>query len=369
VSFDGEAVPLGNNEIWQFRASGLTPGTAYEYAVEIDGQEDQGRRGSLMTFANGPMSFTVATGSCMRTGSDGMVFDRVREADPLFLVIPGDFTYENLHTTDPRDFLDAYSRNLRSAPQEALYLKTPFVYVWDDHDFGGNDSDASSVSRTAARQAYSAFVPHYDLPAGEGGAIYQAFTVGRVRFILTDNRSERSPDGGPGGRPTMLGAEQLAWLQRELLAARDTHALTVWVNGVPWIAEANAGSDNWGGYAAEREAIANFIAENGIDNLAMISGDAHMVAIDDGTNSNYATTGDGTGFPVLHAAALDRRGTVKGGPYSEGAYPGGGQFALMEVQDDGESGITVTWTGMNWEGEQLVSYEFTVGGERATATP
>ena len=34
----------------------------------------------------------------------------------------------------------------------------------------------------AARTAYSEAVPHYPQPAGEGGAVYQAFTVGRVRF-------------------------------------------------------------------------------------------------------------------------------------------------------------------------------------------
>jgi hypothetical protein len=44
----------------------------------------------------------------------------------------------------------------------------------------------------------------------------------------------------------------------------------------------------------------------------MISGDAHMVAIDDGTNSDYADGGGG-GFPVFHAGALDRSSSVKGG--------------------------------------------------------
>jgi hypothetical protein len=91
----------------------------------------------------------------------------------------------------------------------------------------------------------------------------------------------------------------------------------------------------------------------------MLSGDAHMVAIDDGSNSDYATSG-GAGFPIMHAAALDRHGRVKGGPYSEGTYPGSGQFGLMTVTDDGGSEITVAWSGRNWENKELVSYEFTV---------
>jgi hypothetical protein len=61
----------------------------------------------------------------------------------------------------------------------------------------------------------------------------------------------------------------------------------------------------------------------------------------------------------MHAAALDRPGSVKAGPYSEGAHPGPGQFGLIEVDDDG-SDITFTLRGMDWTGAELVGYRFTV---------
>jgi len=95
------------------------------------------------------------------------------------------------------------------------------------------------------------------------------------------------------------------------------------VNPVPWISS-EVDSDNWGAFPEEREELADFIASNDLaGSLAMVSGDAHMVAIDDGSNSGYSSLGP-AGFPVLHAAALDRPGSEKGGPYSHGAYPGGG---------------------------------------------
>ena len=91
----------------------------------------------------------------------------------------------------------------------------------------------------------------------------------------------------------------------------------------------------------------------------MVSGDAHMVAIDDGTNSGYGPDGS-PGFPVLHAAALDRPGSVKGGPYSHGAFPGGGQFGRIEIRDDGGPTIDVRLSGHTWRGEELVHYSFEV---------
>jgi mannonate dehydratase len=62
---------------------------------------------------------------------------------------------------------------------------------------------------------------------------------------------------------------------------------------------------------------------------------------------------------ITNAAALDRRGKVKGGPYSQGTFPGGGQFGLMTVEDTG-SAITVTWGGRDWTGAELLGYQFTV---------
>jgi hypothetical protein len=208
-------------------------------------------------------------------------------------------------------------------------------------------------------EAYRTVVPHYPL-VGDDAPIRQAFTIGRVRVIMTDTRSARSPASAVDDETkTMLGADQLAWLEQELSAAADAYPLMVWVNAVPWISAATPGGDDWSGYATERAEIADFIVQHDIDGLVMVSGDAHMVAIDDGTNSDFSTAGT-DGFPVLQAAALDRPGHVKGGPYSEGAYPGGGQFGLIEVDDTGGDEITVTLSGRTWEGEVLVSYEFTV---------
>ena len=224
--------------------------------------------------------------------------------------------------------------------------------MWDDHDYGANNSDALSPSRLAAMAAYRANVPSYEL-AGEVSAIYQSFDVGRVRVLMTDARSAREPGA------SMLGDEQLEWFLDALVAAAKDQALVVWLNPVPWVADASDGGDDWGGYATERQRIAEVIAESGIDNLLMISGDAHMVAIDDGTNTDYSLAGD-TGFPLLHAAALDRPGSTKGGPYSEGAIGGSGQYGVVDITDHGEA-IHVALRAKRYDGEVLLAYDFDVG--------
>jgi hypothetical protein len=141
-----------------------------------------------------------------------------------------------------------------------------------------------------------------------------------------------------------------------LVDASQNFPLVVWGNTLPWIGI--TGDDGWHLYTHERQELADVIRDNQINNLCMLSGDAHMLAIDDGSNSDYAT-GGGAGFPVMHAGSLDQTPSLKGGPYSHGAYPARGQFGEMTVVDRGAN-IFVTWRGLNYLNEEIVRYDFRV---------
>ena len=157
----------------------------------------------------------------------------------------------------------------------------------------------------------------------------------------------------------MLGDAQLDWLIEELTVESKEHALVVWANPTPWISSEGPGSDDWSAYVDERRTISDALIAADVENVVMVSGDAHMVALDDGTNSGYSSDGS-PGFPVLHAGALDRPGSVKGGPYSLGTFPGGGQYAKVEISDDGGDTIDVSLSGHTWDGQELLEWSSTV---------
>ncbi len=214
------------------------------------------------------------------------------------------------------------------------------------------NADGTSPSKPAAFSTYQQMVPHYRLGTPGNQSVNHAFTIGRVRFIVTDTRSSRAPRTlADASRRTMLGQVQLEWFERELEAAIG-HALVVWVNTVPWITRRKGQTDGWERYSLERTRIADRIASLGLTRrMVMLSGDAHMVAIDDGTNSNYRTGAapDQPGFPVVQAAPMDRLTSEKGGPYSNGISRKRGQFGLMEVTDDG-SRLRVELSGRDIRG-------------------
>jgi len=385
----------------EFRPVGLEPDTQYYYALEVNGQVQRNNVGAFKTFppADQPASFHFAFASCARTGSDNAVFDAIREGRPLFYLNDGDFHYLNITSNALVKFRMAYDQVLFSPRQSLLYRSAPLIYVWDDHDFAGNNSDRRAPSHFAARHVYEEYIPHYPMPAGAGDVpIYQSFTVGRVKFILTDLRSERDPVTKPDGPDkSMLGTVQKAWFKNELLAAKGRYPLIFWVSTVPWIGNAGVNyypinarvtgfihqtnawqfkrdpataeddrnvkndDDFWGAFAYERNEIANFIRDQGITGLCILHGDAHMLAADDGSHSDYSSRG-GLHIPVLAAAPLDQAPSIKGGPYSQGVYKarrGEGCFGLVRVEDDGAS-LRVHYSGRNNFNEEKISLNFSV---------
>ena len=358
-----QTADANNNYIIGLTAVSLQPNTYYYYGIESNGILDTSHIGHFKTPSQGAYSFSFAFSSCAATNSDHEVFEAINNADPLFFLHLGDMHYRNLDQNNLNAYRHSYNQVFASPRQANLYRNRPIVYTWDDHDYGPNDSDATSPSREAARLIYREYVPSYSLAAGPGdAAIYQAFTIGRVRFIITDLRSERSPKShSDTADKTMMGITQKAWFKEELLAAKaEDYPLIVWASSMPWIDEKTAGADTWGGYSTERNELANFIRDNSIPQMLIVSGDAHMVAIDDGTNSNYAT-GDGAVIPVFHGSALDRSGSIKGGPYSHDTLPGRGQFGLVTIVDNGGPYLEVQLSGRQTNGTgstEILSYTF-----------
>ncbi|RLN94554.1 hypothetical protein BBJ28_00002539 [Nothophytophthora sp. Chile5] len=285
------------------------------------------------------------------------VFDEIAGHDALFFLHTGDLHYHNLVVNDVAAFRDAYNSMFASpAGRAMLAMQLPFAYMWDDHDFGPDNSDKTAPGRNASVQAYREFVPHYPLPGGvsRSSTVHQAFSVGRVRFIVTDLRSARTPNTAPAApSKTVLGKKQKAWFKAELLRATSDPdvRLIVWCNTMPWLDDER----KWGHFVHEQQELVNFMKAHALNRwvpIIIVSGDAHMLAVDDGSHSPGNLT-------VLHAAALGRPGSVKGGPYSHGAFPGSGQYGLLDITDEGgEQGrVCIYYRGMNIYKGMLVEYD------------
>jgi phosphodiesterase/alkaline phosphatase D-like protein len=349
---DGVAATLDANGYFKATVTGLAARTSYIYSLLIDGVATSAL-GTFKTFpaAGAQTSFQFGFSSCANGESNAL--PKCQSRNPDFFVHMGDFGYYDLTVNDQAQFRSKVDGVFARPNHKAFFATVPTAYVWSDHDFSNNDSwgagTGAAASEPAAQAVYRETVPHYSLPSTDGG-IYQTFAFGRVRFILTDNRSYKDPlTKTDDASKTLLGATQKAWFKQQITNA--TEQLIIWVSENPWIEAKTAGSDRWGGYDTERTELANYIVASG-KKVVIISGDMHSLAYDDGSHS-------AGNIPVFHAAPLYNTGSVKGGPYSTAAVPGSTttpvqQYGYMTVTDTGTS-ITLDFKGYDATDTQKIS--------------
>lgn len=156
-------------------------------------------------------------------------------------------------------------------------------------------------------------------------AVFHAFTVGTVRFIVSDLRSE-STDA------SIFSDEQRSWLEQELQQAPN-YDFVIWATSKPWIGPSNPGDDAWLGHPQDRAMVSDWI--NAHTNVLAVSADAHMLAFDDGSNTNYGSNATSS-FPILQSGPMDNIGSDKGGPFTSGCHAFGlernNQFSVIRVE-------------------------------------
>ena len=261
---------------------GLSAGTAYYYRFRSG--EAASVVGRTRTLPRGDVdSVRLAVFSCANyPTSHGGYFNvyghAAKTADVDAVVHLGDYIYEYGRAPGPgsdnpresaREFpeygdketltLDDYRRRYalyRTDPQlQALHAAHPFITVWDDHEVA-NDAYAGGAQnhnegeggfgarKEAALRAYYEWMPVRPVKENDSGRIYRSFSFGTlVELLMLDTRlagREKQlsykdyfdPDTGFDARRfrgdigsadrTLLGRDQLAWLQGKLAGSAAT---------------------------------------------------------------------------------------------------------------------------------------------------
>lgn len=255
--------------------SGLRPGTRYFYSVLLDGQHAMLPPFPSFTTAPpegvaGRVRFAFA--SCVGYhGYDATAgyADMARTNFDLLLML-GDNVYAN--TNDPVIQRQYFFDQRDSAGWRGLSPTAPIYAIWDDHDYGPDNSDGRMKGKEKSLKTFTELWanPAHGEPDNPG--VYCKFTRRDVDFFLLDGRYYRDPNKATNvAQKTMLGVKQLAWLKRELLASRAK--IKVLVSGGEW--QVHGTDDSWRSFKAERDDIFQFIEEHHLEGVLLISGDRH----------------------------------------------------------------------------------------------
>jgi len=260
----------------------------YEYRVEFD-DETHTEWFTFTTFPEPyqPGRFSFVFSACFRDKyTPHNVFDYISTLSPTFVALLGDQIYADLdgdiNIGPPYSVLPAlrskYARNF-DEHFRTMSSHVPVVAIWDDHDYGRDNSDSTYPYKEEAKRVFKESYPVYPFEVGNGG-LYYKFTIADADIFVLDTRWYRSPmqDSDIEGK-TMLGEGQLLWLLTGL--KQSTAPFKIVFSSVSLndyggdTSSGRPGFDSWMGYKFERSKILSFIEENQIQGVLVFSGDQH----------------------------------------------------------------------------------------------
>lgn len=268
---------------------GLEPGRHYAYQVVLNGKP-AGKINELVTqslwqWRTDPPNFRVLIGSCAyinepvydRPGSSygggTEIFSAMAAAKPDLTVWMGDNLYFREVDYDSPAGMAARYRHDRALPQLQSLLSTgSHAAIWDDHDYGPNDSNSSFIFKQQALTLFERYWvnPSYGVPGLPG-----TFTVvhqGDADFFLLDNRWYRDDDKLLDDNKVMFGEQQMHWLKNALLNSVATFKFIV---GGSQLLDRSSPYEGWRNFGNEREQFLQWLDRQRVPGVMFLSGDRH----------------------------------------------------------------------------------------------
>ncbi|MFZ9904443.1 MAG: alkaline phosphatase D family protein [Steroidobacteraceae bacterium] len=317
---------------------GLAPATAYSYRVLLDGKPDRYARSPRVfrTLPTGNAPLRLAFGSCARRILDGRqpIFEAIAAAKPDGFFWVGDHVY--IDSLAPMAFEYEYQLQ-RSVPSaQAMLGSVPQWAIWDDHDYGLNNGDRTSPVRELGLATFKKYWanPAYGLPEAPG--VFFRKRMAQVECFFLDGRTYRDPSDQPdGSSKTQLGTVQKAWLKQALRESDATFKLLI--SGGGWATNGGDKFDeSWGAYRHERDELFDFIRDESIAGVVLLSGDVHrgeLNLVPRRTKGGYDLT-ELVSSPLAQptrSADADLQAESRLRP----PYDGGSNFGLLEFDADG----------------------------------
>ncbi|MCG8605246.1 alkaline phosphatase D family protein [bacterium] len=285
---DWQTLDHSKNFTTDFTLNEMKPNTSYDYRLLFEsGSQSQWFRFRTFPPQGMPGKFNFVFSACAREREKPhRVFGRIARLSPTFFALLGDNMYADydgdVNTAPTSDILHLFREKYRNnfdEPFQKMSSTVPVMAIWDDHDYGQDNSDGDYPYKRVARDVLLETFPDYPYEVDDGG-LYFRFTLADVDIFALDTRWYRSPmqDQDRMGK-TMLGAEQLKWLLSGLRASKATFKIvfsSVSLNDYGGdTSSGRSGYDSWMGYRFERDSLLSVIEQDEIRGVMVFSGDQH----------------------------------------------------------------------------------------------
>jgi len=351
-------------------ADQVEPGTDYTYTLFIDDKPvelsypTRFKTPPLWQYRTDPPEMTIAMGSCVFVndsmydrpgkpyGGEYEIFDAIHAVQPDLMLWLGDNIYLREADWYSRTGILYRYTHTRSLPEmQPLLASSSHYAIWDDHDYGPNNSDNSYGRKETVEEVFSYFWGNPSVVDEDQGGITSTFEWGDAQFFLLDNRYHRSPNNKQTETRTILGQEQLQWLTDALVSSQATFKF-VCIGG-----QVLNDADNFETYVniapEERMKLLQTIVKEEIPNVIFLTGDRHHSELSRYEKDDIVIY-DFTASPLTSGShdASDEPNSLR----IEGSHVGVRNFGLMHISGTREERV-LKLSLHDVEGKELFAYE------------
>ena len=274
---------------------GLEINSVYEYQFILN-QEKSSAVGSFHTkdlwqWRNPAPDFSFITGSCAYFnepiydrpgkpyGGDSIIFESMAKDTAAFTLWLGDNWYtREVDLQSPWGLWYRASRDRAQHVLRNLLKNMPQYAIWDDHDFGPDNSGSSYGLKDVSREIFMRYWcnPFY---GEDQKGIYSQLSYSDMDLFLTDDRYFRSADeladsvnGKPNPEKHFFGQKQLHWLEDALVQSLATFKIIVVGSQT---LNPMSRDEGFYKYSYEYHELMEFLNENHIKGVLFLTGDRH----------------------------------------------------------------------------------------------
>ena len=271
----------------------LEPGQKYNYELYLNGEKVirpydlKFQTQELWQWRKDPPEFNFITGSCLYVnepvydrpgkpyGSEFEILKSIYEKHPDFMLWLGDNLYLREVDFDSwTGIIKRYTHD-RALPELQPVLGSMSNYaIWDDHDFGPNDSDRGYYLKDRTLSAFKLFWanPSYGVNGNSGVTTF--FQWSDVDFFLLDDRYYRTPNDRKTGDKEMFGKQQIDWLIDNLVRSKAPFKIIA-TGGQMLNPVEKDYLEIYNKFPEEKAKLLKLIQDEGIDGVIFLTGDRH----------------------------------------------------------------------------------------------
>ena len=269
----------------------VQPGTIYNYQPIINGSKInldyklEFQTQEHWEYRKDAPDFSFSIGSCAYTneiekdrpgksyGGDYFIYKNILNKNPDFMLWLGDNVYFREPDASRTGVYHRYTYDRALSDLQPLLGSVHHYAIWDDHDYGPNNSDRSFIHKNLTLQAFKDFWANPSYGIGDNGGITTQFKWSDVDFFLLDNRFFRTPQNREYIYKEILGDDQVQWLIDALLNSKAPFKIIA-IGGQ--FLNSEKVFENHINWEDEHNKILDLIKKEKIEGVIFLSGDRHF---------------------------------------------------------------------------------------------